>query len=123
LKKSIDLLVYGLLGIVLVTAIQLVFSQWSKGGICPDILSIPACYMILLSVVLAMVAHAGLIKPVWFYVSTAIPWAIALIGTTLQFTGSVQCPQTESGIPMCFLSLGVFSVIIGLKIVSSKLVV
>ena len=41
-----------------------------------------------------------------FFISISIPGIIALIGTITELTGRTICPKTESGMPMCYISLG-----------------
>lgn len=121
MKRLVYFLIFILLITVLATVIQLVIKQWNEGDLCPLIVNIPACYIIFAGVIVAILVHANILKKiVWFYVGAGIPWLIALAATWFQFAGSVQCPKTEGGVPMCYLSLVFFSVLIVLKYVNLK---
>lgn len=85
----------------------LVMNEWEIGNICPKILGIPACYIVWICFVLALIGH--LIpkeKGKWmFFFFIGIVTLIATTGTVGELTGMTKCPRTEGGTPMCFISL------------------
>ncbi|MEO9503373.1 MAG: hypothetical protein ABJI93_12205 [Nonlabens ulvanivorans] len=51
-----------------------------------------------------------------YFLFTGLAGSIALIASTMQFTGYTECPKTDSGTPMCYYSLLIFSVLVVTKI-------
>lgn len=123
MKKITSLLIWPLAGFGLYGTISLVVMELREGNICPKILSIPACYLILICFVLVLTSHSQLFKDKnWgYFIGAGIAFSIAIIGTIGQLTGMIECPKTTSGIPMCYLSLAFFSTLLLLKIVTIKL--
>lgn len=85
----------------------LVLSELFVEPTCPELLGIPACYLVLVGYIAALVG-AWLIDTTAgsavFLVGAA---AVTLIGTWFslnQLSGALECPTFE-GLPMCFLSL------------------
>ena len=83
--------------------------DWKVGNICPKILGIPACYIVLACFTIAFIAH--LIpspKSKWaFFFFVGIVTLIASTGTIGELTGTAKCPTTAGGTPMCFISLSI----------------
>ena len=50
------------------------------------------------------------------YIGVSIAFTIATIGTVGQTIGGIECPKTASDIPMCYLSLAFFAMLIFLKL-------
>lgn len=48
----------------------------------------------------------------------AIPFLLALKGTVTELSGTVICPRTAGGTPMCYLSLGFCTLLLALKFFS-----
>jgi len=104
---------YWLIILILVFAIQgalgLSMNDWKVGNICPKILGIPACYIVLISFAGGLVGHllrhskGNLI----FFFFIGIVTLIATTGTVGELTGMAECPKTEGGTPMCFISLAI----------------
>ena len=85
----------------------LVLSELLREPTCPELLGIPACYLVLAGYLAAL---AGAWVPGTrsgrglFIVGAG---AVTLIGTWFSFgqlTGALECPTFE-GLPMCFVSL------------------
>ena len=89
--------------------------HWSGEVGCPMIGRLPACYLILLGYSLIIVSmYPSVKKSLAVFLSGWVPVAgLALIGVSGELTGIMKCPQTESGIPMCYLS-AVLSLVLGL---------
>ena len=92
-------------------------SQLAGGDICPKILEIPACYLILGGLVLLLISQLNLFRDRarLFFLGAGIPLAIAAFASYGQYMGSVQCPKASDGTPMCYLSLALFSGLFLLK--------
>lgn len=106
------------IGLVVLKAIfDLSYDHWMNGEVCPSLIGIPACYIILFCVVLLFISHFRLVndKNIGFYFGTGLPWLIAFYATVKQALQIIQCPKSSSGIPMCYLSFGFFSALLILK--------
>jgi len=85
----------------------LVLSELFRAPTCPELLGIPACYLVLAGY---LVALAGAWFPDTKPGSTAFfagAGAVTLIGLWFSFnelSGAIECPTFE-GLPMCFVSL------------------
>ena len=115
-------ILYWLIVLIAVFAIQgtlqLVMNEWQVGNICPKILGIPACYIVLVCFVGGLVGHLlPHPKGDWiFFFFIGIVTLIATTGTVGELTEPARCPRTEGGTPMCFISLGIC-----LSLLTSKL--
>ena len=100
--------------VILVAAIAiygtygLALNEWDIGDICPKILGVPACYIVLICFAGGLLSHLFIkSKHTAYFIFIGIVTTIALSGTIGELTGLAECPRTSSGIPMCFLSLGI----------------
>ena len=89
---------------------------------CPKIAGIPACYLVLLFFVLGamshFVKHRFSNKAFFFFIG--IPGLLALFASIKELNVPNTCPQTSSGIPMCYISLGLCTTILLFKFLSLK---
>lgn len=95
--------------------VGLVFTEITVGNGCPKINAIPACIIILICFILPFISH---ILKKWnfiYFFFTGVAALIAFYATTMQLTGNAECPKTEGGMPMCYLSLLIFTTLIILK--------
>ena len=123
MKKNIF---YWLASAVLLFAVygaaSLSYSDYKSIISCPEIAGIPACYLVFLFFVIGAVSHfiqhklAN--KAVFFFIG--VPGLLALYASIQELNVAHTCPQTDSGIPMCFISLGLCSVIVIFKALSLK---
>ena len=112
-KENMKSILYWLIILIAGFAIYgssgLVMNEWEIGNICPKIIGIPACYIVLFCFVMGLIAH--LIpneKSKWiFFFFIGIVTLIASTGTIGELTGIAECPRTEGGTPMCFISLAI----------------
>ncbi|WP_299778884.1 hypothetical protein [uncultured Formosa sp.] len=56
-----------------------------------------------------------------YFIGTAIAFLIAFYGTIMQVSEIIECPKTSTGIPMCFISLSIFTTLIITKAYLIKL--
>ena len=101
-------------------ASELVWDQFINWDICPNISFIPACYIIFWTFISLLLLQVLQVNKYCFYWVAAIPIAIAVYWTFFQLFGTIECPKTNSWIPMCFISLALFSSIVILKVFLSK---
>ena len=122
-KKNIQRLIYfAIWGIILIGlsgTIPLVQNEFTNGNICPKIMGFPACYVILTCLSLAIISHSNLIKDKrrLYYLGVIVALSIATFGSFGNLMGYVECPKTEGGTPMCYLSFLLFFSLLILKII------
>ncbi len=114
-------LIYYLISFLFIIGIigagELVIDEIKTGNGCPKFGVIPACAIILICFIIPFIAH---FKKKWnrlYFFFTGLAFSIALIASIMQLIGSGKCPKLDNGIPMCYLSLLIFSKLILLKII------
>ncbi|WP_010523102.1 hypothetical protein [Aquimarina agarivorans] len=123
MKKTIF---YWLTTMVLILAIwgagSLSFKDFSGVLSCPKFIGIPVCYLVFLFFILAGIGHLMSTKTgkIIFFVFIAIPGVLAFFASIAELNMAHTCPQTASGIPMCFISLGLCSTLVVFKYISLK---
>lgn len=104
------LAIYGTFGLAL--------NEWERGNICPKILGIRACYIVLLCFVVAFISsvipHTNAKWVYFFFVGFVT--IIATTGTVGEILEITKCPRTGTGIPMCYISFGICFALMTLKI-------
>ena len=95
---------------------QLVLTEIRTGNGCPKFGSIPACLIILVCFIIPFITHIVKKWNLIYFFFTGVAALIALIASFMQFLGNAECPKTDSGIPMCYLSLLIFTTLIILKL-------
>jgi hypothetical protein len=86
-------------------------TQWMGISPCPSIGIVPACYVVLVGYLLMMIS-AIIPSRILFLTGWLPVFLLAAVGTVSELLSSVPvCPRTESGIPQCYLSLGLVSII------------
>ncbi len=117
MKNAFSALLLLILGFAIYGTTGLVFHEWNAGDICPKIVGIPACYIVLICFVMALIGHllSGK-KGIWiFFLFVGIVTVIASTGTIGELTGTAKCPRTAGGTPMCFISLAICLSLLGAK--------
>jgi len=123
MKRTAVLLIWAIALLGFAGAFSLVQDELASGNICPQLEGIPACHIILGCFAAVLISHSGLLKDrfLLFYVGAGIAWIMAAVGASGEIFGWMECPKTESGIPMCYLSFGIFSSLLILKIIQVRL--
>lgn len=123
IQTVIKVLLYGVLMIALYGIFDLVQAEFQQQNICPKIIGIPACYIILLFALMAFIGQLNITAySSWlFNIGVGLPWAIALVASVLQFMNLTQCPKSSNGTPMCYLSLLIFSSLFLLKFIENRM--
>ncbi len=101
---------------------RLASKEFSTGDICPKIIGIPVCYIILTCLIFILISQSQLLneKNRLYFIGAGVAALFASIGSFAQLMGWLECPKTEGGIPMCFLSLGMFSSLLVLKFIEVR---
>ncbi len=129
--KIIQLMGFGLSLLGVYGAFAVSASNFSQVSVCPHILFVPVCYLVLLCYVLIAAAWVHMwgaktskLANVWQYLfasSSLIVLVLAALGSTGELLGITQCPVTDSGVAKCFFSLSIITSILVLWWVSRKM--
>lgn len=108
---SFSIIILGIIGFWGVSKISYLHAT---GEPCPMLGVLPACYVIFIGYAMIIISMLPKVsKPKTVFLIGWIPViVIALIGIIGELTQTMQCAQSETGIPKCFYSAG-FSAIIG----------
>lgn len=88
---------------------NLAWNEFIQSDICPQIMWIPACYIIFIFFIGLFILSFYEKLSIYYYVLATIPFWIALYWTVFQLIGWVNCPTTTGWTPMCYISLFLFS--------------
>lgn len=108
-KKTLFYIVVVILSIALYGTFRLVQQEYMLGDQCPKILSIPACYIVLVCFGSALIGHITNrnIGDIIFRIAMVIVTLIAMYGTIGEVFGFAECPKSSLFIPMCYISLSI----------------
>lgn len=123
-KNNLNLIMIIFAGLGMLTSVYLVIHEVQLPGFCPHFLYLPACYIVLGAYSLILLSF--LLKGV--YVSRGLFFIGWLLGAVTgvyfsinQILGYKECPIIfHVPIPLCYVSLGVFLLIMILKTISDK---
>ena len=102
---------------VIYGSFTLSLKDFRQKNVCPKIIGIPACYLVFILFVGALIVHVLDFEiPYLYYGFLAVPFLLAFTGTLTELSGKVICPRTPNGTPMCFISLVFCTVLIVLKL-------
>ncbi|MWW25229.1 hypothetical protein [Algibacter lectus] len=121
LKRITYYAIFGILIIGVYGAGGLVVEEFKTGEGCPKIMGLPMCLVILFCFLIPLIVHLLKRKNIVYFLLTGLAGSIALIASIMQFFGYAKCPKAASGTPMCYYSLLLFSSLVVLKIVHSKM--
>ena len=109
MKNIFYVLIISILLFAIYGSADLSMNDWEVGDVCPKILGIPACYIVLACFSAALIGHLiPRSSGNWiFFLFVGIVTLIASTGTIGELTGTAKCPRTAGGTPMCFISLAI----------------
>ena len=110
-------------GFALWNVVSLSLMEWSSGGSCPSFVGIPACYVVAIAYLLVFMSTLTNKKPLYrrlFIAGAGIVVGLAAIGSFTQVMGIAACPKTSTGFPMCYISLSIGVLLIGLFVMREK---
>jgi len=118
--KTINFFIYSIFILGLLGAGNLAFNEFLQEGTCPKLGFVPACYIIFSCLIIPFGTHIFGKGKIIYFLFTSIALVIAAYATVGQLLGKVQCPKTDDGFPMCFISLAIFTSLVVLKSVHLK---
>jgi len=119
-SSLVSSLIYIILVLGLIGSGSLVFEEIRTGEGCPKLWVIPMCMVIFICFLVPFIVQMAKKWNSLYFIFTGLAASIALIASIMQFTGNGECPKTDSGTPMCYYSLILFSTLIILKIKLSQ---
>ncbi len=93
----------------------LVLDEYQIKHICPQILGIPACYIIMICLLVPFIAHVFDLSHKIYFAGVGIALIIATYGSVGNFFGFAKCPKSSYGTPLCYLSFLLFATLAILK--------
>jgi hypothetical protein len=111
-------------GFAFLNAFSLSAKEWSTTGACPSISGVPACYVVAVAYLLIFTStliNRRLLYKRLFVIGAGIVFGLAVVGSVMQITSLGECPKSASGFPMCYISLGICSLLIMLFIARVRL--
>ena len=109
LSRLIRLGLFGFSLYILSGVVPISIEQFKSCEVCPLIGPIPACYIV--SFAYACMGVAALLwnkKLTWLFIVGIVPViGLAASGTALELLGYPTCPRSDSGLPLCYISLAV----------------
>lgn len=107
-----------LLGISFI--VQIIWVEFTIGNICPDFLLFPACYIVLLNLILLFILHI-FSKELWFLLVNGFGIVLVGFASFKHYIGEIQCYIIEHGIVSCYIFLLLFLIFLLLKAVQLKI--
>ena len=98
-------------------ALSLSYTTLTGEAPCPSLSVLPICYLVAAAYVAMLIGLSFSQHPLsspLFVVGWALVFGVAAIGAYLELQAPGSCSASNSGIPMCYLSLGLSLVIIAL---------
>ena len=119
MRQFLTLIILIILGITTYSSFILSRTDWVNGDVCPKILGIPACYIVFFCFFVGLISF--LCKPPYstymFFSFIGCIFLIASYGSIWEVFGFAKCPRTSTGIPMCYISLSITTVLIILNFI------
>lgn len=110
-------------GFALWNVFGLSVAEWSASGVCPSVAGLPACYVVtgayLAIFISALIGKKSLYIPL-FIAGAGVVLGLGAIGSFIQIMGLGECPKTSSGFPLCYISLSIGVLLIGLFVMREK---
>ena len=115
------ILTLAMIGTVSIVALSV--SHFLNGSTCPMISGFPACYVLTIFILGALISHLGIFNDqnILFFIGAGFTLLVAIIASVSQWYGWVECPKLFRTIPTCYLSFLLFGAINVLKILEIKL--
>ena len=105
------------------SALRVSYTTITGSAPCPDLLAIPACYLVSLGYTFMLVALFVSSRPLknrLFYLAWTLVFLIAVLGTGFELALGDACPRSSSGVPLCYFSLAFCAAIFLLYLFTSN---
>ena len=111
-KGMVHVILVGLLSVGLYEAVSVSYLTVTGIAPCPTVVNVPACFIVtagyFIMLITALFRHQLISKwnTKWLFI---VGWApvvlLALVGSALEFIQGDVCPKSDTGIPLCYISL------------------
>lgn len=110
----IRLLIATISALVLYGLAPVIGAEISGTGQCPTLGPLPACYIVGLCYTLIAISTIGSLPyaAYAFWIGWLPVFSLALIGSTLELSGTPTCPRGSLNIPMCYFSLAIAALLL-----------
>ena len=118
ISKALFLIIIIILSIAIYGSFELSINDFRLKDICPKILGVPACYLVTVLFAIGLVAHLTRKlkkQSTFFYLAIGLVCLMAFMGTLTELSGTIVCPRTAGGTPLCYISLGLCICVLVLK--------
>ncbi len=115
INKILNILIIIIFSFGIYGASNLVYKEYTLKQVCPQILGIPACYIIMACLIIPFITHLFGFNHKYYFIGTGLALTIATYGSIFQYFGISECPKTGGGIPMCYISFMIFFSLVLLK--------
>ena len=121
MKKVIRFLQFVLILIGIYGVYGLVEQEMAVGNICPPVFGISACYIMAGCLIAIVLSFLGRKWHALFSLGASIAWCLSATGSYYQYKGIADCPMAANDVPMCYISLGLFSLLLILDFIHGKI--
>jgi hypothetical protein len=104
----------------IIGAANLSFHEYVESGICPKLGPIPACYIILACLIFPFFFHLIGKGIIGYFLFISVALLLASYAGIGQLLGKIQCPKTDNGLPLCYISFLIFASLMMLKIIQIR---
>ena len=85
---------------------------------CPSVGFVPACFVVFIGYLLMLIASIAILQQRQlnrlFFIGWTPVFLLAFIGSLFELSNGATCPKSNSGLPLCYVSLSFALVVIGL---------
>ena len=120
-RKILHYLIALIFGLGIYGASGLVLKEYQLKQVCPQILSIPACYIVMACLIIPFIAHVFNLSNKIYFTGTGIALSIATYGSITNLLSFAECPKTSGGTPMCYISFLLFFSLVMLKWINIRI--
>ena len=110
--KILHFALVALIGFGWLAAARLSWVELQSAQGCPKAGPVPICFVVLAGY--SALAVSLLAPTPWVWVGLLLAGGPAIVGTTLQATVGDACPVGPAGVPLCYVSLAMVLVFVGL---------
>lgn len=120
----IKILLWLLLATGLYGALSVSYTTITGTAPCPDVQGLPVCFVVAVGYLMMVTSQFMPYKEwgKWIFLSGGlVVFLIAVTGTLLEIINGNTCPQSDDGLPLCYVSLTLSILILVLSFLNQKI--